>query len=58
MVAGLRHGHRFTSLGTLDGRYLSTEVAGGFTGRMIGLATDGEIIVRSFSYAGDDILDS
>ncbi|MFI6876853.1 glycoside hydrolase family 43 protein [Streptomyces sp. NPDC050400] len=27
----------FTALGTLDGRYLSTEVAGGFTGRVIGM---------------------
>ncbi|MFB6851060.1 glycoside hydrolase family 43 protein [Streptomyces sp. NPDC056341] len=27
----------FTALATLDGRYLSTEVAGGFTGRVIGL---------------------
>ena len=27
----------FTTLATLDGRYLSTEVAGGFTGRVIGL---------------------
>ncbi|MFI6005191.1 hypothetical protein ACIA98_33110 [Streptomyces sp. NPDC051366] len=26
----------FTALATLDGRYLSTEVAGGFTGRVIG----------------------
>ncbi|MFF3145062.1 glycoside hydrolase family 43 protein, partial [Streptomyces sp. NPDC057927] len=27
----------FTELATLDGRYLSTEVAGGFTGRVIGM---------------------
>lgn len=27
----------FTALASLDGRYLSTEVAGGFTGRVIGL---------------------
>lgn len=27
----------FTELGALDGRYLSTEVAGGFTGRVIGM---------------------
>jgi hypothetical protein len=26
-----------TELATLDGRYLSTEVAGGFTGRVIGM---------------------
>jgi len=29
-----------TVLGRLDGRYLSTEVAGGFTGRVIGMWTD------------------
>ncbi len=34
----------FTALATLDGRYLSTEVAGGFTGRVIGLyATAGAV---------------
>jgi xylan 1,4-beta-xylosidase len=30
-------GGRFTALAELDGRYLSTEVAGGFTGRVIGM---------------------
>ena len=30
-------GGRFTVLAELDGRYLSTEVAGGFTGRVIGM---------------------
>ncbi|WP_042410892.1 glycoside hydrolase family 43 protein [Streptacidiphilus carbonis] len=30
-------GGGFTVLATLDGRYLSTEVAGGFTGRVIGM---------------------
>lgn len=34
----------FTALTTLDGRYLSTEVAGGFTGRVIGLfAAEGTV---------------
>ena len=42
-------------LGRLDGRYLSTEVAGGFTGRMVGVWADsGSIGVTSFSYAGTD----
>ncbi|MEO6083936.1 MAG: glycoside hydrolase family 43 protein [Umezawaea sp.] len=37
-------GGAFTTLATLDGRYLSTEVAGGFTGRVIGLyATAGTV---------------
>ena len=42
-------------LGRLDGRYLSTEVAAGFTGRMVGLvAESGEVVVRSFEYRGHD----
>ncbi len=42
-------------LGKLDGRYLSTEVAAGFTGRMVGLvAESGEVVVRSFEYRGHD----
>ncbi|GAA1968123.1 glycoside hydrolase family 43 protein [Catenulispora subtropica] len=38
-------------LATLDGRYLSTEVAGGFTGRVIGMyATAGVVRFDWFSY--------
>ncbi|WP_230423274.1 glycoside hydrolase family 43 protein [Streptomyces radicis] len=34
-------------LGRLDGRYLSTEVAGGFTGRLVGVWADsGEVLVH------------
>ena len=45
----------FTELGRLDGRYVSTEVAGGFTGRMVGVwCSRGELRVRSFAYAGAD----
>jgi xylan 1,4-beta-xylosidase len=41
----------FTSLATLDGRYLPTEVAGGFTGRVIGLyAAQGVVHVDWFGY--------
>ncbi|MFJ8364061.1 glycoside hydrolase family 43 protein [Streptomyces sp. NPDC093984] len=41
----------FTVLGTLDGRYLSTEVAGGFTGRVIGLyAAAGTVHFDWFDY--------
>jgi hypothetical protein len=41
-----------TSLGTLDGRYLSTEVAGGFTGRVIGMyAAEGTVEFDWFDYA-------
>jgi hypothetical protein len=40
-----------TVLGTLDGRYLSTEVAGGFTGRVIGLyAAAGTVHFDWFEY--------
>ncbi|QQQ73990.1 glycoside hydrolase family 43 protein [Saccharothrix sp. 6-C] len=46
----------FTALATLDGRHLSTEVAGGFTGRVIGLyATSGAV---HFDWADDEPLDS
>ncbi|WP_062201406.1 glycoside hydrolase family 43 protein [Demequina salsinemoris] len=34
---GLARDGEFVEIATLDGRYLSTEVAGGFTGRMLGL---------------------
>ena len=40
-------GGRELSLGRLDGRYLSSEVAGGFTGRMWGArAVEGTVTVR------------
>ncbi|WP_394428991.1 glycoside hydrolase family 43 protein [Streptomyces sp. SGAir0957] len=43
----------FTALAALDGRYLSTEVAGGFTGRVIGLyAAAGTVHVDWFAYEG------
>lgn len=36
-----------------DGRYLSTEVAAGFTGRMVGVASlEGTVRVTSFAYEG------
>ncbi|GAA1658230.1 glycoside hydrolase family 43 protein [Actinoplanes couchii] len=42
-------------LGRLDGRHLSTEIAGGFTGRIIGItATNGHIGIRSLTYTGTD----
>ncbi|MFG6201270.1 glycoside hydrolase family 43 protein [Nonomuraea sp. JJY05] len=41
----------FTVLATLDGRYLSTEVAGGFTGRVIGMyAAAGSVHFDWFDY--------
>jgi beta-xylosidase len=41
----------FTALAALDGRYLSSEVAGGFTGRVIGMyAADGTVHYDWFDY--------
>ena len=55
VVAGIVEGERFTELGRVDGRYLSTEVAGGMTGRMLGVTcTSGVVVVRSFEYTGAD----
>lgn len=35
----------------LDGRYISTEVSGGFTGRMIGVqALSGQVLVKNFEF--------
>ncbi|GAA1923084.1 glycoside hydrolase family 43 protein [Streptomyces sodiiphilus] len=55
IVAGVGGADGFTELGRIDGRYLSTETAGGFTGRMIGLTCSrGELTVTSFTYHGTD----
>ncbi len=44
-------GGAFTPLAELDGRYLSTEVAGGFTGRVIGMyAATGTVRFDWFDY--------
>ncbi len=41
----------FRALGVLAGRYLSTEVAGGFTGRVIGMyAVGGDAAFDWFDY--------
>ena len=37
ILLGFEQGGEFTALAELDGRYLSTEVTGGFTGRVIGV---------------------
>jgi hypothetical protein len=55
VVAGVVRDGAFTELGRVDGRYLSTEVAGGMTGRMLGVfCTDGSVAIRSFEYVGAD----
>jgi hypothetical protein len=49
---GYRDGDRFAQVAALDGRYLSTEVAGGFTGRVAGVeALGGPARIRTFTYA-------
>jgi len=56
VVAGTAGPDGFTELGRIDGRYLSTEVAGGFTGRMVGLTCSrGALALRSFTYTGTDL---
>lgn len=41
----------FVELASIDGRYLSTEVAGGFTGRVLGIeALGADVVVREFGY--------
>jgi hypothetical protein len=55
VVAGIADEGGFTELGRVDGRYLSTEVAGGMTGRMVGIVCrDGAVRVHSFDYVGAD----
>ena len=55
VVAGCVGADGYVELGHLDGRYLSTELAGGFTGRMIGLyCSQGTLDVRAVEYLGAD----
>lgn len=50
---GYVENNKFCKLATVDGRYLSTEVAGGFTGRVIGVEALGtKAILSSFDYQG------
>jgi hypothetical protein len=51
LAFGLMDGSEFQSLAELDGRYFSTEVAGGFTGRVIGIgAAAGGATIARFAY--------
>ncbi|WP_406010973.1 glycoside hydrolase family 43 protein [Streptomyces sp. NBC_00637] len=55
IVAGTSGPDGFHELGRIDGRYFSTEVAAGMTGRTIGLTcSEGEVLFRSFTYSGAD----
>jgi hypothetical protein len=52
LILSLHAGNGFHELGRLDGRYLSTEVASGFTGRMLALGpASGRTRVLSVRYA-------
>ncbi|MBR8638519.1 hypothetical protein KEF29_02595 [Streptomyces tuirus] len=49
---GIGDGTGTDVLARLDGRYLSTEVAGGFTGRMVGVWTESrKVLVRRVRFA-------
>ncbi len=51
LVLGAEGAEGFVELASFDGRYLSTEVAGGFTGRVIGVEALGAeaLVTRSRS---------
>jgi hypothetical protein len=50
---GVEVAGRFMPLAELDGRYLSTEVAGGYTGRVIGMyAAQRAVAFDWFEYTG------
>jgi hypothetical protein len=52
LAFGVMEAGGFRSLAELDGRYFSTEVAGGFTGRVIGIgAAAGGATIARFAYA-------
>ncbi|PKQ26845.1 MAG: glycoside hydrolase family 43 protein [Actinobacteria bacterium HGW-Actinobacteria-4] len=56
VVVGFDADGAFTELGRIDGRYLSTEVAAGFTGRVIGVrAIDADVTVTTFGYGPTSI---
>ncbi|WP_218961735.1 hypothetical protein, partial [Actinomyces ruminis] len=51
LVLGVSVDGKDVELGRLDGRYLSTEVAGGFTGRVVGVRTiRGTATIERFGY--------
>lgn len=55
VIAGIVTDVGFQMLGEIDGRYLSTEVAGGMTGRLAGIWCDqGSVVVESACYIGSD----
>ena len=58
LVAGILGPDGFSELGHLDGRYVSTELAGGFTGRMLGCyCRQGVLGIVAVDYLGVDDAD-
>jgi len=54
LTFAVRVGDEQHTLGELDGRYLSTELEGRFTGRTVGVFTErGTVRVRRFAYTAD-----
>ena len=52
LVLGVGAGADFQELAAIDGRYLSTEVAGGFTGRVVGMeALGSNAVISRFTYS-------
>jgi len=52
---GVREAGAFVLLASVDGRYLSTEVAGGMTGRVFAVTcTAGSLLIRRWTYLGAD----
>ncbi|GAA2078248.1 glycoside hydrolase family 43 protein [Microbacterium hatanonis] len=52
LVLGADGDGGFVELASFDGRYISTEVAGGFTGRVVGVeALGGDAVVTRFAYS-------
>ena len=55
LVAGFVENEGFVETGRIDGRYLSTEVAGGMTGRLFGVSVArGTATLTGFRYVGSD----
>jgi hypothetical protein len=49
---GVLRSGQFLEIASFDGRYLSTEVAGGFTGRVVGVeALGADAVVTRFAYS-------
>lgn len=52
LMLGVMRSGQFLELASFDGRYLSTEVAGGFTGRVVGVeALGSDAVVTAFAYS-------